>query len=804
MGAQSISTHTVKSDATTTIVERTTTIISEHDEIFADDDHDNDSHDYHRHPSGRSVVQEVKKTLKDYWFPSHATGQSDNAKLDEDEDEEDESSLQQQDPSHFGPNSVMRRAYDYWKSLTHDAEESAKELVIKAREARDEAAKEAKWAMFGYKKEAREAYEAAEQKYRDALAAAEKAHEEALEKARSRWFQQADCTQKEVGDKTHAGGDEVNQLTHKKWDKFKAAVDSLAFNPPKYACSPSSQYWFSRQNPAADSGWDCREIWDHSSHHDHGHSVLKTLPKKHLPKEKVHSVLEGLINQANLKAKNAPSATSFEPTLKPVKAYYQGILDRISRNEKNAVQELNTVDDKIREKLNEAKYREEQTESWLISQWNAVIDNAGDAKGQYERAFKNAIQDIKKSRTDAYTAITNNLQKSVNTARTNIKNTLKNAKPGVDVDEHEIQKVIQDASLTFTDTLKKAEAKIKAAPKKAYDNAVESFNRDTAQLKARLEAAAHVAKKSGSSISHHASKSVSSHAARASQSGQDFRKDASRKLDEARRSADAIKSKASSKYDRATASVNSMWGAATPFAPLDKVQESYHQLLGDARSNFFGHHNVLHSYNELSSFYGALTALYLLFLARQIWLRRKCCPAEKEAHGDLQVTKRGRRNSHNHNHDAESSDDQHHHHSHHDRHGKHSHHEHGKHEEHGLAHRHSRHHNEHYGHHHHPNSFSAVLKTFTSVVPMTLVMLVLLELAGFSRVALHTLFAGLLASQFLRWGWFNNVMEQLGILDSALGEAVAGQSAREMGCYLAWTVFALAAAANAINVLHDE
>ena len=85
-----------------------------------------------------------------------------------------------------------------------------------------------------------------------------------------------------------------------------------------------------------------------------------------------------------------------------------------------------------------------------------------------------------------------------------------------------------------------------------------------------------------------------------------------------------------------------------------------------------------------------------------------------------------------------------------------------------------------------------------------MILLVLLELAGFTRIGLHTLFAGLVTSQLLQCGYFNGLMEQLGILDSAQSEVMLGRSAREMGSCLAWTVFGLAGAANAIKVLHDH
>ncbi|KAF9351572.1 hypothetical protein BGX26_010445 [Mortierella sp. AD094] len=736
MGVQTVSTRTLKGDVTTKVFVHTNTIISEvESEISNSDD--------------RGVVEGVTKTLKDYWFPSSTDSENDDS-------EEGENEQEHSDPSHFQPNSVMRRAYDYWKSLTQDSEETAKELVNKAKLTRDGAAKEAKWAMMGYKPEARHAYEAAEQKYRDALAAAEKVHEEALRKARSSWFHQTDVTQEE------SLGEQATEITHEKWDQFKAAVDSLMFSPPKYTCSPSSQYWFSRQNPAADSGWDSREIWDH---HSHNNNALKTLPKKHLPMKKVHSILEGLFHQAGLKSKTSPSSTSFDSTLKTVKDYYHGVLDRIARNEQGAVEELESLTENVKTKLNEAKYHEEQIDAWLMAQWNAVVDNAGEVKDQYKRAFRNA---------------------SIHNARSNVKDTIKGVKD--DIVKSKVNKVIHDATETFSNTLKEAEAKIKAAPKNAYDSAIETFNKETAHLKSKLEQLAEAAKKSGSSLSHEASKTVSSVAAKASHSGKILQKDANRKLNEVKQSAESIKSKASSEYERATVSVSSMWGAATPFA---KAQGSYHQLLDDATNNLFGD-KTSSVQQELSSFYGALTAPYLLVLARQIWLRRKCHLASSEVYGGLHLTKQKRRHSHSHSHShgSESSDDQHHHHhhhGHHEKHRRHSRHEHTKIDEIEIAGRQK----------HHGNSFGAVLKSFTSVAPMTMVLLVFLDLAGFSRVALHTLFVGLVTSQFLKYGCFNSALQQLGILDGALGEVKTKHPAREMGNYLGWTVFGLAGAANA-------
>lgn len=84
-----------------------------------------------------------------------------------------------------------------------------------------------------------------------------------------------------------------------------------------------------------------------------------------------------------------------------------------------------------------------------------------------------------------------------------------------------------------------------------------------------------------------------------------------------------------------------------------------------------------------------------------------------------------------------------------------------------------------------------------------MILLTVLELAGFSRAGLHTLFAGLITSQLLQCGVFNNLMEQLGILDGSLGEGVSKRAVCDMAHCLSWTVFGLAAAANAIKALHD-
>ncbi|KAG0354878.1 hypothetical protein BGZ54_001440, partial [Gamsiella multidivaricata] len=620
MSIEAVSTHTIKSDAATTVVTHTTTVVNEYEETNDDKDHhyqyhhvhDHDhKHDHHNYDELKAV-EGVKKTFRDYWLPSHTNSGSNNL---DDEHDGDEDENEHTNPSRFSPNSVVRRAYDYWKTLSQDSEETARELVHKARIARDETSKEAKWAMLGYKREAREAYETAEKRYRDALAAAEKVHEEALERARSRWFQQREHTQKEVGEK-------VEEMTHQKWDQFKAAVDSLVFNPPKYVCSPSSQYWFSRQDPVTGSGWDCREIWDHSDSRKHGHGGFKMLPKKEIPLENVHRVLEGLWKEAGSKARTGPSSDS---ALKYVRDRYHGILDRIARGEKGAVEELDTLMEKIKGRLNEAKYSEEQTDAWLTSQWNAVVHNTGEAKDQYEHIFKSAIKSVEDARTQTYNAIFKSLEEPLNSARGNIQEVIRTSKD----DKAKIQKTIQEASRTFATTVKDVEAKIKAVPKSAYDHALESFRKDSVKLKAKLEHAAkvasslsleafrsaaalpHEASKSALSLSRHASKSVSSAAARVAQSGEGLHQDASHHLHDAEASADVIKNRASRGYERATASVSSMWTASTPFEPHSRAHDSYHQLLGDAKHSLFAgghqpgyeHHLLDTGYHELSSLY---------------------------------------------------------------------------------------------------------------------------------------------------------------------------------------------------------
>ncbi|KAF9993975.1 hypothetical protein BGZ65_010433, partial [Modicella reniformis] len=553
MGAEAISTHTVKNDATTTIVTRTTTIVSEHEEILAEP----------KAPSSGGVVENVKRTLRDYWFPSHSTQE------DDDDDGEDESNSMTEilhDPSLLRNNSVVRRAYDYWKSLTQDADEEAKKLVIEAKKARDEAAAEARWSILGYKREAREAYEAADKKYREALAAAERVHDEAHEKAKSKWFQAVDTTEHEVGELK----DKASEVTHQKWDRFKSAVNSFAFNPPKYGCSPSSQYWFSSQ---PSTGWDCREIWDHPSRHDHRHVSIKSLPKKYLPIDRVHDTLIDLWQQAANKAKNAPSvSSSFESSLKPVKDYYYSVLDRVYRNEQGAIEELDALVDKIKAKLNEAKYYEEQTDAWLTSQWNAVIDNAGESKGQYERALKKSLKNIKHSRDESYKSLLNNLHRSVQNARTSVHDAYHATKN--QADKSTLHKAIKDATESFTTTIKDAEAKAKAAPRNAYNDAIEAFNRDTAQLKAKLEHAASVASKSASSASLHASKSGTSVIHQASKSASSL-------------SAQASKS-ASSLSHQASKSISSAASQASHDAKslADEAHKSYQSATDKARQGY--------------------------------------------------------------------------------------------------------------------------------------------------------------------------------------------------------------------------
>ncbi|KAF9360980.1 hypothetical protein BGX26_006746 [Mortierella sp. AD094] len=774
MGVESISTHTVKDGATTTIVTRTTTIVSEHEEILAS----------LKEPV-HGVVENVRQTFRDYWFPSKTD------ETEDDNDDDDTDSDIHDDPSFLRSNSVLRRAYDYWKTLTQDADEAAKKLVIEAKKARDEAAAAAKYAIFGYKKEAREAYEAAEKKYKEALAAAERVHEEAHEKAKSKWFQVVDTTEREVENVKDQAGD----ITHEKWDRFKAAVNSLAFSPPKYGCSPTSQYWFSRSDPS--TTWDCREIWNHPNRHDHRHQSIKTLPKKHLPIEKVHDTLSGLFTQAADKAKNSPSFSSFESSLKPAKDHYLKVLDGIHRGEKDALEELDTIADKIKGKLNEAKYYEEQTDSWLTSQWNAVIDNAGDAKSQYENIFKNTLKNIKNSRVEIYNSLLHNLQKTIDTARNNIHNAYQATKDHAD--KSRLHKAIKDASESFSTTMKDAETKIKSMPKNAYENAIDTFHRDTDYLKAQLERAATKASKSvssgskhasksGSSTIHKASKSASSISSHASKSGSSLSNHASKSVssainqvtDDAKNFVNDAQKSASSKYhsatdkarddyERATASISSMWGSATPFssAPVQKVQESYHKLVGNVHSQWFNQND--HNDMCASSVYGSILAIYFIFLAHRVWrtknLRRMTDPRQTT----VTVVKNGAdQDTQNGNHITTTKIEK--------FQGKPS-------AEDALE--------------NDRNSFGTVLTQFTSVVPVSLMLLSFLELAGFSPAALHSLFIGLITSQLLQAGVLDDALSQLGIVDGVHA------SGRDFGIYMSWAVMGLAALANGVKALHD-
>ncbi|KAF9898828.1 hypothetical protein BX616_003566 [Lobosporangium transversale] len=768
MGAHTISTHTVKDGVTTTILTRTTTIVSEHEEIL--EGHEDESH---------GIVENVRRTFRDYWFPAHT----------EDDDDTEEDHEIHHDPSLLKHNSVLKRAYDYWKSLTQDADEAAKQAVLEARKARDEAAAEAKWAFLGYKKEAREAYEAAEKKYREALANAERIHEEAHEKAKSKWFQALDTTEREVGNIK----DQAADITHQKWDRFKSAVNSLAYNPPKYGCAPSSQYWFSRHEPSA---WDCREVWEHPNRHDHRHQSIKALPKKQLTKDKVHDTLTGLFHQAESKIQNAPSLTSFDSILKPVKDQYHNLLDRVLRNEHGAIEELDEFFDKTKAKLNEAKYYEEQTDSWLTSQWNSIVDNAGDFKDQYEHAFKNTIKSIKNARAEIYNSLINNLQRSLTVARNNIHEAYQATKD--QADKSRLRKAIHDATESFSQTVKETETKIKSAPKNAYHHAIEAFNRDTAHLKAKLEHAAHIASKSASSASHHVSKSGSSVIHHASKSGASLSAQASKSaesvsghasksvssainqatddaksvIDEVQRSASnkyyAASDKARHGYEHATASASSIWSSATPIASskFHQAQDQYYKLVGNVRGHWFDQND--RGEMSASSVYGAVLSLYFIFLAQRIWRSRRLTRLADPSRTTVTVvtTESEKHNLQNGDHVARiekfkskpSAED--------------------------LFET-------------ERNLFGNVLTQFTSVVPVSLILLILLELGGFSRVALHTLFVGLVTSQVLQGGLLNDVLVQLGVVDGV------HTSGRELGTIMSWTVLGLAAVANAIKAIHD-
>ncbi|KAG0270396.1 hypothetical protein DFQ27_007548 [Actinomortierella ambigua] len=750
---ETISTHTVKNDATTTIVTRTTTIVSEHEEVVEDGEH-----------APRGPLETVRETLRDYWFG--------NNEDENDDDDEEEAETLPPFPFKSGHRGVMHRAYDYWKSLTHDAEEEAKVLVEQAKKARDEAAKEAKYSFWLYKKEAQDALKAAEEKYREALAAAERTHEEALERAKHSWFKAADITEKEVSQ----AKDELGEVTHRRWDKFKSSVDSLFFHPPKYGCSPSSQYWFSRQNPGVDSGWDCREIWDHPQRHDHAHIGSKVLPKKVLPADKVHDTFASLFHQASLKAKSAPSVSgAFEGKLKAVKDYYHSLLDRITRNDQAALEELDSVSDKVKAKLLEAKYHEEQTDTWLASQWNAVADNAGDAKQQYQRVFKNTLRSVKNARNEAYNQLINNLQKSINQARSNVKEAIRTAKD--DSDKARIQKAVRDAIDQFSHTIKEAETKIKGAPKQAYEHAVEAFQRDTSHLKEKLEQAAKDAEKSASSIHHHASKTVSSAAREASEAAKGFQKDASHKLDEMRSKASgkyaSVTDHAKDHYDRATASASSIWGAATPYpyAPLNHLHDQYVHMLDSAKSGLFGHQHQGSA--NASSLYGTVLAMYLLFLARRIWARRGLDRLARREQLQSQLHSSGSEGEHEGREHSRAKNRH--------RHGN------GK----GVTPLYARVAQEDVER----DAFGTVLTQFTSVVPLTLMLLILLELGGLSRVVLHALFLGLVESQLLIGGVFDNLLLKLGLVDGFQ------YSGRDMGTLLSWAILGTAAVLSGLKGL---
>ncbi|KAF9337585.1 hypothetical protein BG006_003980 [Podila minutissima] len=798
MASETISTHTVGNDATTTIVTRTTTIVSEHEEIHAEP--------VENEPHLVGVVKGVRKTLRDFWFPSNIHDHTD----DNDEDEKEDHTEPHQDPSLLPGSSVMRRAYDYWKTLTRDATETAKDRVLEAKKARDEAAIEARWAILGYKREAREALEKAEAKYREALAAAEMAHNEAHEKAKSKWFQAVDKTEEEVGKFT----DHIDDVTHKKWDRFKAAVDSLAFNPPKYGCSPSSQYWFSRQNPAADSGWDCREIWDHPSRSDHGHHNLKNLPKKHLSLDKVHDTFVQLYSQAVQKAKSAPSATSFEASVKPVKDYYVNVLSRISRNEQDAINEFDQVVDKIKARLNEAKYYEEQTDAWLTAQWNTVADNAGDTKKQYEKAFRNSLKSIQNARTETYNSLLSNLQRSVNMARNNINEAIKATKD--QADRSRVHHAVQEASDSFTHVVHDAEVKIKAAPKDTYQRAIDTFNKDTALLKDKLQHAAEVASKSASSAAHKASKSGSSVSHKAAKSGasivdhatrsaksvaleasksasslshhasksassavNQITEDAKTLVDDAAKKVQDAKNSANSKYqsatdhvrheyDHATASVTSMWSEATPLAPLHRAQESCRLWLSNAHDTWFD--NTSEKLN-VSSVYGALLMVYLLVAGYRVWTHRnlnrmrdpKVKPfgvVESEDQLEKELS-----NGSNGNHGK----------------GKIAKHKARPSKEEDLETKH--------------NALFHVARQFLTTSVVILALLAYLERSGLNPLVLHSLFVGLATAQILQAGWLNEALCRVGVID---GVHTTG---REVGNNVAYIVFGFAAAVCTIQLL---
>ncbi|KAF9970419.1 hypothetical protein BGZ65_011141, partial [Modicella reniformis] len=92
------------------------------------------------------------------------------------------------------------------------------------------------------------------------------------------------------------------------------------------------------------------------------------------------------------------------------------------------------------------------------------------------------------------------------------------------------------------------------------------------------------------------------------------------------------------------------------------------------------------------------------------------------------------------------------------------------------------------------NSFS-IVQMLVGLV--TLVLLVLLDHAGFSSVALHSLFIGLVTSQLLQGGVLNGLLMQMGIADGVHA------SGHDIGIYMSWAVLGLAALASAVKPLHN-
>ncbi|KAF9583996.1 hypothetical protein BGW38_007918 [Lunasporangiospora selenospora] len=707
----------------------------------------------------------------------------------------------------------MRRAYDYWKSLTVDADERAKELVIEARTARDKAALEARWAYLGFKREAREAFEVAEKKYKEALANAERVHEEALESAKSKWFQAVDTTEKEVKEVK----DEASEATHETWSRFKAAVDSLIFNPPKYGCSPSSQYWFSRQNPAADSGWDCREIWDHSHAHpsayrdlhffgegDHGQrrESLKNLPKKIISPEKLHDMLTGLYSQAVAKAKHAPSASSFELGLKPTRDHYQVILDRIVRNDHTAQRELEMFSDKIKAKLNEAKYYEEQTDAWLTAQWNAVIDNAGSAKDHYQKVFKSTLRTIQDNRNKIYNSLIQSLQKTVDASRSSVHHAIHTARDNTDTSM--AHNIVRDAVESFVKIIREMDTRIKGTPKHAF---FEAFQREESQLKTKLQVAIAEASRSALSVSNQASKTKEMVMNRASKSmssvAHKATEDAKHKAKNAKQAAESkyrsVTTNAQGGYEQASATMSSVWESATPQAASipHRVHASYHRMLDGVKSNLFNEPERQSQDLNASSIYSAILAAYFLFLTYRIWATRRIRSMQDPTEMTYSVvngkSSDPRPNGASMNRDYSSGE---HPSGHYLRGWKQA----------GLA----------------PedtsvptlskfktrravedelelerSSIQTILTQFTSTVPVTLLLLTFLEWSGFNRIGLHSLFVGLITSLVMQGGFLNKAMISLAVVDGV------HMSGNDVGYILSWGVLALAAMANGIKVLHS-